>query len=55
MRTNSTMNILNCRSNNDRVLKYVLKKAKPKISPIGLNNINEKIDNHLIKNIDLTK
>jgi hypothetical protein len=36
-------------------LKYVLKRAKPNIKPIGLSDLSDNIENHLITNVDLSK
>ena len=39
--THHTINILNCRSKNDSILKHVLKIAKPEIKPVGLNDFKK--------------
>lgn len=42
-KTSHTINILNVRSKHDSVLKYILKRAKPQIKPVGLHDMTEKL------------
>jgi hypothetical protein len=52
--TNHSINILNVRTKHDSVLKHILKLAKPKIVPTGLNPIDPRTGNHLIDDMDVS-
>lgn len=39
-KTTHSISILNVRTKHDSVLKYVLKRSKPNLKPLGLNDIN---------------
>lgn len=49
------MRVLNFRSDNDSVLKIILKQSKPNTVPVGLNELETNVKNHYITNIDATE
>lgn len=54
-KSGGNIHVLNVRTKHDTVLKYMLKRAKPNIVPLGLNDISTKIGNHFITNLDVSK
>ena len=53
MNSKNSLSLINLYSNNDSILKYLLKLCKPNLVPVGLNPVKE-IEGHEIVNMDCT-